>query len=126
MASGSGFLALDRNADGRINDGRELFGALSGDGFTDLAQLDDDGDGWVDAADAAFEQLRIWLPDANGDGRLATLQELGVAALSTRSIASPFALRGESNSDLGQLRSTGVYVGTDRSVGSVQQIDLSA
>lgn len=126
LASGSGFLALDRNADGRINDGRELFGALSGDGFTDLAQLDDDGDGWVDAADAAFEQLRIWLPDANGDGRLATLQELGVAALSTRSIASPFALRGESNSDLGQLRSTGVYVGTDRSVGSVQQIDLSA
>jgi len=125
LASGSGFLALDRNADGRINDGNELFGALSGDGFADLAQLDSDQDGWVDAADPAFAQLRVWIPDAHGDGHLATLDELGIGALSTRSIASAFALRGEGNSDLGQVRSTGLYVGADRSVGSVQQIDLS-
>lgn len=125
LASGSGFLALDRNADGRINDGRELFGALDGDGFADLAQLDDDGDGWVDAADAAFQQLRVWIPDASGDGRLVTLDQLGVGALSTRSIASDFALRGANNSDLGQIRSTGLYLSTDHRVGSLQQIDLS-
>ena len=44
---GSGFLALDKNRDGQINDGKELFGAISGDGFSDLAAYDDDGNHWI-------------------------------------------------------------------------------
>ena len=43
LTGNSGFLAFDRNADGRINDGRELFGARSGDGFADLAASSDAG-----------------------------------------------------------------------------------
>ena len=42
---GSGFLALDKNGDGVINDGSELFGTKSGDGFADLAAYDEDGNG---------------------------------------------------------------------------------
>ena len=57
LAAGSAWLAFDRNADGRINDGSELFGTRSGDGFADLACLDDDGNGWVDEADSAFSSL---------------------------------------------------------------------
>lgn len=40
VGTGSGFLALDRNGDGEINDGSELFGPESGDGFAELAAYD--------------------------------------------------------------------------------------
>ena len=43
MLNGSGYLALDKNGDGTINDGSELFGTRNGDGFADLAQYDEDG-----------------------------------------------------------------------------------
>ena len=48
LGSGSGYLALDKNGDGVINDGSELFGTKSGDGFADLAAYDADGNGWID------------------------------------------------------------------------------
>ncbi len=54
---GSGFLALDKNGDGVINDGNELFGTKSGDGFKDLAKYDKDRNGWIDEADDIFDDL---------------------------------------------------------------------
>ena len=80
LVSGSGF-AFDRNANGRIDDGRELFGPASGDGFSELARLDDDANGWIDEADAAWSQLRVWRPDAAGKGSVRSLSEVGVGAL---------------------------------------------
>ena len=47
LEKGSGFLALDKNEDGKIGDGSELFGVGSGDGFRDLAAYDEDGNGWI-------------------------------------------------------------------------------
>lgn len=125
LANGSGFLVYDANGDGRVNDGRELFGALSGDGYADLKAIDEDGNGWIDAADSATDQLYLWLPEAGGDGKLLRLEEAGVAAISTASIATPFELRGQHNADLGAVRSTGLYLSTDDSVGTSQQIDLT-
>ena len=61
----SGFLALDKNNDGRINDGSELFGTKSGDGFKDLAMYDEDGNGWIDEADDVFNNLKIWTKNAD-------------------------------------------------------------
>ena len=46
---GSGFLALDRNEDGQVNDGSELFGTQSGNGFADLAAYGEDGNGFIDS-----------------------------------------------------------------------------
>ena len=43
VLNGSGYLALDKNGDGVINDGSELFGTKNGDGFADLARYDEDG-----------------------------------------------------------------------------------
>ncbi|MCF8015436.1 MAG: hypothetical protein K9L65_06980 [Chromatiaceae bacterium] len=125
LANGSGYLVYDRNGDGRVNDGSELFGALSGDGYDDLKALDDDGNGWIDSADAATDQLYLWLPEAGGDGKLMTLEEAGVAGVSTSSIATPFELKGHQNADLGAVRSSGLYLSTDDTVGTTQQIDLS-
>jgi Ca2+-binding RTX toxin-like protein len=99
-APDDGLLALDRDGDGRIEDGRELFGTSTpvpgggpaADGFAALAALDANGDGRVDAADPAWGALRVWR-DADGDGasapgELHALDALGVARLDTASTPS--------------------------------------
>jgi len=64
-----GLLAYDRNSDGCINDGRELFGDANGasDGFAELRKYDSDGNNRIDRNDPIFEKLQIW-QDENGDG----------------------------------------------------------
>ncbi|MBI2306456.1 MAG: VCBS repeat-containing protein [Rhodocyclales bacterium] len=125
LASGSGFLALDRNGDGRINDGSELFGAQSGDGFADLAAFDGDGNGWIDEADGVYRQLRVWTPDADGGGELQSLQQANVGAIALARVATPFALRDAGNDSLGQVRSSGIFLQENGGTGTIQQIDLS-
>ncbi|MCK9282722.1 MAG: hypothetical protein M0P39_00375 [Rhodocyclaceae bacterium] len=121
----SGYLALDRNGNGRIDDGRELFGPASGSGFAELGALDQDGNGWIDENDAAFAKLRIWSPDGNGRGELSTLARHGVGALFTGQVATPFDLRGNANSDLGRIAASGLYLGEDGRAGTLQEVDLS-
>lgn len=122
---GSGFLALDRNGNGSIDDGSELFGAISGDGFADLAAYDDDQNGWIDEADAVYDRLQVWTK-VGSDDQLASLQERNVGAISLARQATPFAIKDADNALQGAIRASGIYVKEDGSgVGSVQQIDLA-
>ena len=95
VSADDGFLALDRNGDGRISNGTELFGnqtllpdgGQAGDGFQALAQWDENGDGRIDTNDAIWSQLRIWR-DQNEDGyseasELYSLNDFGIASLDT-------------------------------------------
>lgn len=125
VGAGSGFLVLDKNGNGRVDDGRELFGALSGDGFADLAALDEDGNGWIDENDSAFDQLQVWQKNAEGQDRLRSLREANVGALYLGRVASPFSVRDATNQTLGEVRSTGVYLREDGGAGALQQIDLA-
>ena len=83
-----GFLAMDRNGNGAIDNGTELFGNVDvtyAHGFEHLATLDDNGDGLLTAADAAFGQLVVW-QDVNHDGastaaELHSLASLGITAI---------------------------------------------
>ena len=64
------WIALDRDGDGAITSGAELFGDATGDakdGFEALAALDDNHDGVIDRRDAAFGKLLLWADD--GDRR---------------------------------------------------------
>ena len=92
-ASGDGFLAMDRDGDGKITSGRELFGdrtvmsdgRVASSGFQALADLDGNKDGKIDTLDEAFGRLRIW-SDQDGNGRfkdheLATLDEAGIESI---------------------------------------------
>jgi hypothetical protein len=100
--SREGFLVLDRNHNGTIDSGAELFGNFTAqpparrgeaNGFLALAVFDDaanggNGDGQISEDDAIFNDLRIWI-DANHDGisqagELKTLRELGVVSISLR------------------------------------------
>lgn len=125
FASGSGYLALDLDGNGRIDSGKELFGPHSGDGFADLARLDDDGNGWIDENDAAFSRLAVWTPAAAGDGSLRGLADFGIGALGLAHVATPFALRGDGNADLGLVKSSGVFLRESGQAGSLQEIDLT-
>lgn len=124
-AGGSGFLALDLNGDGKINDGRELFGTASGDGFADLAAYDRDGNGWIDESDPVFSRLRIWEKDGQGKDMLSTLDAKGIGAIYLGHAATEFSLKNPDHQLQGRIRASGVYLAEDGSVGSVQQVDLA-
>jgi hypothetical protein len=126
LGSGSGFLALDINGDGKINDGRELFGPATNEGFQELAAHDSDSNGWIDENDPVFSRLRVWQPVADGPGALTTLAEHNVGALLIGNVATPFALRTAGNAALGDVRTTSLYLTEDGRAGAVQQIDLTA
>lgn len=126
LAPGSGYLVFDRNQNGQVDNGSELFGPASGDGFSDLAKLDGDGNGWIDESDAAFSQLQVWTPDAQGKGQLTSLSATGVGAIALAHTSTPFALKNDANQTLGQIRNSGVFLQEDGTTGTIQQIDLSA
>lgn len=121
---GSGFLALDKNADGTINDGGELFGPASGDGFSELAAHDADNNNWIDENDPVYEQLRIWSKDAQGNDHLVGLGQRGVGAIYLGRAETPFELKDADNELHGQVRSSGIFLEEDSGVGLVQQVDL--
>ncbi len=125
LQPGSGFLALDRNDDGKVNDGTELFGTRSGNGFSDLAAFDDDGNQWIDEADAIFKRLQVWFKDANGQDQLLDMQAANIGAIFLGSQQTDFRHADADNRTQGDLRSTGVFLTEDGKAGSVQQIDLA-
>jgi hypothetical protein len=96
--SNDGFLVLDRDGNGTIDSGREMFGnytlmpngLLASNGFVALAAFDapelgGNGNGIIDPGDAVFSRLRVWI-DSNHDGKsapseLKTLDDIGIVAL---------------------------------------------
>jgi hypothetical protein len=97
-SSATAWLALDRDGDGQINSGRELFGNFTEqpnattqrNGFVALAEFDrhengGDNDGIIDSRDSAFAKLQLW-QDANHDGisgptELHTLSAFGIVSI---------------------------------------------
>ena len=76
-------LALDRNGNGRIDSGKELFGDQHGarNGFAELSKYDDNRDDRIDRQDSVFEQLSLLRFDAQGRQQQQTLAEAGVSAI---------------------------------------------
>ena len=125
LGRGSGYLALDRNGDGVINDGSELFGTKSGDGFADLAKYDEDGNGWIDENDAIWDKLKIWCKDENGRDVLYCLADKGVGAICLQNAATDFTLQGQGGRTQGVVRSTGVFLYENGMAGTIQHVDVA-
>lgn len=125
LGAGSGFLALDKNGDGVINDGNELFGTKSGNGFADLAAYDTDHNGFIDEGDEIWDKLKIWVMDENGEGQLYSLAEKGVGAICLQNAATDFAITDENNQAKGRIRNTGFFLYENGEAGSVQHVDMT-
>jgi hypothetical protein len=86
-----GFLVLDSNANGRVDDISELFGNRAEGGFAELAGYDlsargGNGDGLISAGDVIWSALQVW-QDKNGDGitgagELRALAAAGIVSIS--------------------------------------------
>jgi hypothetical protein len=126
-------LVLDRNGNGVIDDGSELFGegATALDGFAALAKLDDpaqggNGNGLLEAGDLLYGELRVW-SDANGDGasqttELRALAQAGVQSIGVQGTSCGRMLDAHGN-DLG-LR--GSFTRTDGRPGLVVDVYFKA
>ncbi|MEA3371980.1 MAG: hypothetical protein U9Q40_11630, partial [Campylobacterota bacterium] len=124
LNAASGFLALDKNSNGIIDNGSELFGTASGDGFRDLSKYDDDKNGWIDENDAIFNKLRVW-QKSEGKDELIALGEVGIGALFLGSTSTPFTLKSDSNELLAEIRESGFFLFESAKAGVISQIDLA-
>jgi len=120
FASASFLLARDANGNGAIDDGSEIFGALTGEGYAELKHFDDNGDELISADDSVWKNLTLWRPGDAGVGQ--SLDAAKIQAIGLQSIASPFVLTGIDGESLGQVRKTGFFVADDQLKVS-QQID---
>lgn len=127
LGGGSAYLTWDRNGDGTVNDGTELFGPTSGNGYTELAAHDYDGNGWIDEGDAIYAQLALWRPEPTGAGTTSSLSAAEIGAIYLGHVATPFTLTpGSSENARGEVRATGLFLREDGTAGTVQQLDLMA
>lgn len=120
--SGSGFLAIDKNGDGKVNDGSELFGTQSGDGFKDLAHYDSDRNGWIDENDEVWDKLLIWVKDDKGNDLLYTLKDADVGAIYLGNVNTQWSF--EQEGQVAQMQKSGVYLKESGGAGTIHHIDL--
>ncbi|MGZ6005557.1 MAG: beta strand repeat-containing protein [Candidatus Saccharimonadales bacterium] len=93
VSSSDGLLTLDRNHDGLVNDGSELFGSSvtlangqkANDGYAALRELDSNSDNSITKSDTQWANLKVWV-DKNSDGisqvdEIQTLDSLGITKL---------------------------------------------
>ncbi len=124
-----GLLVMDVDGSGAIEDGSEVFsevfnGGSYADSLEALATLDSNGDGVIDANDAAFGDIKVW-QDVNSDGitqegELQTLIERGISAIDLE------AARIDQNVDGNTVFAEGTYTNADGSTGTYVGVNFGA
>jgi hypothetical protein len=126
LMPGSGLLSFDKNKDGIINDGSELFGPTTGNGFAELSEYDLDNNMWIDENDAIFDELTLWENDGSGQMQLTKIKEAGIGAIYLASAPTPFNLTDDNNNLVAKIKKSGIALNEDGSVSSIQEMDWTA
>ena len=126
VGSGSGFLVFDKNSNGRVDNGLEMFGPATGNGFNELASYDSDLNGWIDENDPIYNHLSIWIKDQQGIDTLYSLQDKQVGAIYLSSAQTQFDIKQSDDQLLGQIQNSSIYLKENGGAGVIQQIDLAA
>lgn len=123
LSAGNAYLTLDKNQNGRIDDGSELFGPETGSGFSELRAYDDDQNGWIDENDAIFNKLTLWSVNQNGEKSLLGLKEAGVGAIFLSHTQSPYHFK-NGDETFAKLKSTGTYLKENGEARTLHELDL--
>lgn len=126
LKQGAGFLAYDKNENGEIDNGSELFGPQTDDGFEELAQHDQDKNNWIDENDAVFNKLKVWQMNEEGQNKLVSLVDLNVGAIYLGEVQSGFSYQNKIDKVDAVQRSNGIYVKNDGSgVRMINALDIA-
>ena len=120
LAAQQFYLAYDRNRDNQINNGSELFGVKTGQGFKDLAKYDDNGNGFIDPSDDIWQYLYLWRPEQS----LQNMQQAKLGAISLESVPTVMPLYNNKQQLAGQLQRSGIALTAEGKPALLQQIDL--
>jgi len=126
VTPGSGFLVFDKNHDNIVQDGTELFGPTTGNGFAELAQYDDDQNGWIDENDTIYDYLSVWTKNHAGKDSLLSLKEADVGAIYLAAAETSFDYKDMALNTHGRLSQSGVYLSESGQARLIQQLDLVA
>jgi hypothetical protein len=124
VKTGSGFLVLDKNKDGKVNDGSELFGPWTGNGFNELKTLDSDNNDWIDQNDSSYGSLSIWEKTANNADKLTSLKDKNVGAIYLKSTATPYTIYDGTGKAGAEKASTGIFLTDSGSVSTIEQMNI--
>ncbi|VVM17220.1 Alkaline phosphatase (EC [uncultured Gammaproteobacteria bacterium] len=124
-----GLLVFDKNNNGKIDDGSELFGNntilsngnKAANGFEALKDLDTNNDGKVDSQDSNFSSLKIW-QDKNSDGKLDKGELLSLGETGVRSLNTTYSNSNEVDSSNNAYKQQGSFTttaGTDNKMNDV-------
>ena len=125
VSSDDGVLAIDKNNNGTIDNGSELFGdsyvksdgTIATSGFDALSDLDSNGDGQINSSDTSFDAIKI----LKGDGTLLSLSDAGISSISLTAKKSVIT---DSNGN--RQLTTGTYTKTDGSTGKISDYELQS
>ncbi len=123
LDAGSGYLALDKNDNGEVDDGTELFGPTTDNGYGELAQYDEDGNGWIDEGDSIFNHLKIWYHDDQGNSHLVALTDKNVGAIYLGSVDTRMNMYSQTDM-AGALKRSGLVLLENGESRIMQELDL--
>jgi hypothetical protein len=123
LSANSGYLALDKNGNGAVDDGTELFGPQTDNGYGELAKYDEDGNGWIDENDSVFNHLKIWYHDETGNSRLVALTDKNVGAIYLGSVDTQMNMY-SSTGTAGALKQSGLVLLENGESRIMQELDV--
>lgn len=131
-----GYLVYDINQNGKADNGTELFGPQTGNGFTEMAKLDSNHNGFIDQEDEHFDKLYLWKPgdeQVTGDleteqitnqGQWISLSDIGIYAINLAGQNSPYSFYDQQGEIQAQLRQSSFALNESGNVLGVHQIDV--
>lgn len=125
LKEGAGYLVLDKNENGQIDNGNELFGPKSGDGFADISEYDADSNGQIDKDDPIYDSLRIWKKDDTGNDSLAGLGEMGIGVIYLNAVDTKFDFFDPSGIHQGRMQKSAAIDFLDGRQSTIHHIDLA-
>lgn len=123
LTSGSGFLVLDKNNNGTVDDGSELFGPKTDSGFGELSDYDKDGNHWIDENDDIFNSLKIWTIDDDGQETLIGFKEAGIGAIYLGGIEGNFDYK-NGHDVIARITGSSIYLREDGRPGAIHEVKV--